>query len=210
MEVFKNIPNVGMSSLQDKISYSIGHHVGMTLKKDGFEEIDLDIFTKAIQDVFDNKRPLLHPQEMQQVVHMHIQEVMEEKGKRNLLKGRDFLANNSKKKGVISLPSGLQYTVKSEGKGGRTPTLDDTVVVHYEGKLLNGALFDSSRHRGQPAAISLKQVIRGWQDALVLMTVGAKWQLFIPSNLAYGQHGMPPQIEPYSTLIMEVELLEIQ
>ena len=137
------------------------------------------------------------------------QKTLKEQGGKNLAEGKAFLAENGKKQGVKTLPSGLQYKVLSEGSG-KAPTKTDTVTVHYRGILISGTEFDSSIARGQPATFKVDGVIPGWTEALQMMKEGAKWQLFIPPELAYGERGMPPRIYPHSTLIFEVELISVK
>ena len=134
---------------------------------------------------------------------------IKEQGQENQEQGETFLAENGKKEGVVSLPSGLQYKVVDEGTG-ETPAATDTVVTHYRGTLIDGKEFDSSHRRGEPANFPVNRVIAGWTEALQLMQVGAKWELFIPPDLAYGERGAGREIGPHSTLIFEIELIGIQ
>ena len=200
---------------KDKESYSLGYQFGMSLKMQGVD-INLDAYASAIRDALGGKEPQMSSEEMQSTVMGFRQRMadaqqktLKQQGEKNLAEGKAFLAENGKKQGVKTLPSGLQYKVLSEGAG-KTPTKSDTVTVHYRGTLINGTEFDSSIARGQPATFKVDGVIPGWTEALQLMKEGAKWQLFIPPELAYGERGMPPRIPPQSTLLFEVELLAIK
>ena len=205
--------DMALKSQKDKVSYTIGIQSGNNLKQQSID-IDPDIMAKGIKDSLSGGKLLLTDQEMREVMtafqkemaikQMSIREAMAEKNKKE---GEAFLAENKKKEGVKTLPSGLQYQVLKEAKG-KSPKPTDTVVVHYRGTRLNGSEFDSSYQRNEPANIRLDSVIRGWREALPLMKEGAKWQLFIPSDLAYGENGAGP-IEPNSTLIFEVELISV-
>jgi FKBP-type peptidyl-prolyl cis-trans isomerase FklB len=200
---------------KDKISYAIGLNVGKAMKRDAVD-VDPDILTRAIKDVFSDAKLLLTDQEAQTILTAlqgdlrKKQEVQQQQlAETNKKEGDDFLAANKTKEGIVTLPSGLQYKILQEGTGPK-PTAADTVTVNYRGSLLNGTEFDSSFKRGQPASFSVGQIIKGWTEALELMPVGSKWQLFIPPDLAYGLRGAGPSIGPNSTLVFEVELLSIQ
>jgi len=200
---------------KDKESYSLGYQFGTSLKMQGVD-INLDAYASAIRDALGGKEPRMSSEEMQSIVMGFRQRMadaqqktLKQQGEKNLAEGKAFLAENGKKPGVKTLPSGLQYKVLSEGAG-KTPTKSDTVTVHYRGTLINGTEFDSSIARGQPATFKVDGVIPGWTEALQLMKEGAKWQLFIPPELAYGERGMPPRISPQSTLLFEVEVLAIK
>jgi len=204
---------------KDKVSYAIGTSEGKRLQQ-GIKQSQIDVDTavilRAIKDVLSNGKLLLTDQEVQttlttlQADMRKKQELAQQQAaETNKKEGDAFLAANKTKEGVITLPSGLQYKVLQEGTGPK-PSASDTVTVNYRGTLLNGAEFDSSFKRGQPASFGVGQVIRGWTEALQLMPVGSKWQVFIPSDLAYGPHGSGPTIGPNATLIFEVELLSTQ
>jgi len=200
---------------KDKESYSLGYQFGTSLKMQGVD-INLDVYASAIHDALGGKEPRMSSEEMQstlmgfrQRMADAQQKTLKEQGEKNLAEGKVFLTENGKKKEVKTLPSGLQYKVLSEGAG-KTPKKSDTVTVHYRGTLINGTEFDSSIARGQPSTFKVDGVIPGWTEALQLMKEGAKWQLFIPPELAYGERGMPPRIPPQSTLLFEVELLAIK
>lgn len=194
-----------LKNQKEKVSYIIGMNIGTNFKKQ-LIDIDPSILAKGIQGALSGTKPLLTEQEIQETMVAFQKELMEKHKKQ----GENFLAENKKKEGVKTLPSGLQYKVIKAGTG-KKPKLDDTVAVHYRGTLIDGTEFDSSYRRGQPATFQVSGMIPGWIEALQLMEQGAKWQLFIPSNLAYGERGTPGgQIGPNATLIFEVELISIQ
>jgi len=203
--------NLVLKSQKEKVSYIIGMEIGSNLKKQ-LADVDSTILAKGIQDALTNRKPLLTEQEIQETMAAFQKEMMvkqTEVAKKNKAEGEAFLSENKKKEGVKALPSGLQYKVIKAGTG-KKPKSNDTVTVHYRGTLINGAEFDSSYKRGQPVSFQVSGVIPGWTEALQLMEVGAKWQLFIPSNLAYGEQGAGRDIGPNATLIFEVELVSIQ
>jgi len=191
-----------------KFSYAIGISVAQNLKQQGIESIEASALSKAFTDTFSGDVQL-KPQEAQQVIQQFISKASESKNKVNIEQGKAFLAENSQKDGVITLPSGLQYQVLVEGNGAK-PKATDTVKTHYHGTLLNGEVFDSSVQRGQPATFPVNGVIQGWVEALQLMPVGSKWKLFVPYQLAYGERGAGGKIGPCTTLVFEVELLGIE
>jgi FKBP-type peptidyl-prolyl cis-trans isomerase len=200
---------------KDKISYAIGQNIGKSLKRDAVD-VDPAILLRAIKDVLANNKPLLTDQEVQatlttlQADLRKKQDLLaQQAAETNKKEGDAFLAANKTKDGVVTLPSGLQYKILQDGTGPK-PTASDIVSVNYRGTFLNGAEFDSSYKHGQPATFGLGQIIKGWTEALQLMPVGSKWQLFIPSDLAYGAPGKGRDIGPNSTLVFEVELLSIQ
>jgi FKBP-type peptidyl-prolyl cis-trans isomerase FklB len=207
---------LALKNQKDKVSYSIGLNIGRNLANDlKKQSIDVDpnILTKGIQDALAGAKPLLTDQEIQETMVAFQKEMMakwEEIGKKNKAEGEAFLTENKKKEGVKTLPSGLQYKVIKAGTG-KKPKADDTVTVNYRGTLINGAEFDSSDKRGQPATFPVSGgIIRGWTEALQLMGEGAKWELFIPSNLAYGERGTSGMIGPNAALIFEIELVSIK
>jgi FKBP-type peptidyl-prolyl cis-trans isomerase FklB len=200
-----------LKNQKEKVSYIIGMDIGHNLKKQSID-IDPNILAKGIQDALDDAKPLLTNQEIQETMVAFKKDMMtkqEEIAKKNKSDGEAFLAENKKKEGVKTLPSGLQYKVIKAGTG-KKPKLDDTVAANYRGTLLDGTEFDSSYKRGQPASFQVSGVIPGWTEALQLMEEGAKWQLFVPSNLAYGQRGRGRVIGPNTALIFEIELISIQ
>lgn len=212
----------GLPTEKEQVSYMIGMDIGKSLKpmKD---DIDLATIKRAIDDTFADKKLLLNDEQAMKVMQTFAQKMqakqqeemvkkqaeMEAKGKVSLEEGKKFLAENGKKPGVVTTASGLQYQVITEGKGAK-PKAADSVSVHYSGKLLDGTQFDSSYERKEPAQFVLNSVVPGWTEALQLMPVGSKYKLWIPANLGYGEQGTPGgPIPPNSTLVFEVELLEI-
>ena len=197
--------------LKEKISYIIGRDMATNLKKQGIE-VEADAFLKGLKDVQAGNPSSLSQQEVQEAM-MALQQEMAQKqnaaGAANKKAGEDFLAENKGKEGVQTLPSGLQYMVIKEGTG-KSPSASDTVTTHYHGTLIDGTTFDSSYDRGQPATFPVNGVIAGWTEALQKMKEGAKWRLFIPSELAYGAQGAGDAIAPHSTLIFDVELLQVK
>lgn len=194
-----------------KISYIIGYERGMNLKamtEQTGEELDLEIFNKAITDAFNGKESALTDEQIQAVGKAYEERKVKEaadKATKNKAEGDKFLAENKTKEGVKTTASGLQYKVITEGAG-KSPKATDTVIVHYEGKLIDGKVFDSSYERGMPAQFAVNEVIKGWTEGLQLMKEGGKYEFYIPSELAYGEAGNP-MIEPNSVLIFTVELL---
>jgi FKBP-type peptidyl-prolyl cis-trans isomerase FklB len=200
---------------KEKLSYSIGMDIGGNLKR-GSVEVDPDMLAKGLKDSYGGGKTLLTEDEARQTLLTAQKALMakqaEEKlkiGEKNKADGEKFLAENAKKEGVKTLPSGLQYREITAGKG-KSPKAADTVTTHYRGTLIDGTEFDSSYKRGEPATFSVSGVIPGWVEALQLMKEGAKWQLFIPSNLAYGERGAGREIGPNATLIFEVELISVK
>ena len=193
----------------DKISYAIGMSMASNLMNSGLRNIEVESFVKAFTEVINNESTSMSPEEANQTLQEYFSKQQEEMLNKNLEIGIAFLEENSKKDNVVSLPSGLQYEILTEGNGPK-PKATESVKCHYHGTLLDGTVFDSSVQRGEPAVFGVNQVIKGWVEALQLMSVGSKWKLFIPSNLAYGSQGAGNSIEPNSTLIFEVELLGIE
>ncbi|MFH1904067.1 MAG: FKBP-type peptidyl-prolyl cis-trans isomerase [bacterium] len=212
----------GLKTAREKLSYSIGLQLGTSLKEIK-EDIDFSVAVQGIEDSFNDKKLLLTQEEIMkeltafskkmQEKQMKIMEEQKKKmdvlGKENKKLGEAFLAENKKKKDVITTKSGLQYIVLHKGEG-QKPKATDQVKVHYKGTLIDGTEFDSSYKRGEPVTFPANRVIPGWTEALQLMNVGSKYQLFIPSDLAYGERAAGPQIGPNATLIFEVELLSIE
>jgi FKBP-type peptidyl-prolyl cis-trans isomerase FklB len=206
---------LALKTPKDKASYAIGLNIGKSLHKDSVD-VDPNILAQGIKDALAGSKPLLTDDEakaamvaLQSDVRKTREAEMQIAGEANKKEGEAFLATNKTKEGVVTLPSGLQYKILKEGNGPK-PTASDSVVCNYKGTLINGTEFDSSYKRGQPATFPVGQVIHGWTEALQLMPVGSKWQLFIPSDMAYGPRGPSPDIGPNATLIFEVELLSIQ
>ncbi len=199
----------------DKVSYMIGYQIGSNFKRDGLD-VDLNMLNNGLKEALAGTKSPLSPEESQKLMaelQKNLQTKMEAKqkaeGEKNAAAGKKFLEDNAKKDGVKTLPSGLQYKILAEGKGD-SPKATDTVKTNYKGTLIDGTEFDSSYKRGQPATFPVNGVIKGWTEALQVMKPGAKWQLFVPSDLAYGPRGAGELIGPNSTLVFEVELLEIE
>ncbi|MDR2041638.1 MAG: FKBP-type peptidyl-prolyl cis-trans isomerase [Tannerella sp.] len=192
----------------DKISYALGLSIGNNFRNSGIKTVNAVDFMKGLNDVLSDVQPAIDYQEAKKIVNDYFVKLQEDKYVFNKQAGAEFLRINREKAGVVELPSGLQYEVLKKGNGAR-PKASDKVKCHYHGTLINGLVFDSSVQRGEPAVFSLSQVIPGWVEALQRMETGAKWRLFIPSALAYGEQGAGQMIEPNSTLIFDVELLNI-
>ena len=192
----------------DKFSYAIGLGIGQNLLSMGARSIDVNDFAQAIKDVLEGNKTAISHNEAREIVNKYFTELEEKMNAENIEKGKAFLEENKKNPNIVTLPSGLQYEVITEGNG-KKPKATDRVRCHYEGTLIDGTLFDSSIKRGQPATFGVSQVIPGWVEALQLMPEGAKWKLYIPSELAYGAQGAGEMIPPHSTLIFEVELLKV-
>src|SRR5689334_11357405 len=205
---------VVLKDQKDKISYSIGVNIGSSVRQQTQQQFELkpDLVAAGLRDALSGGKTVLTEQEVRDNL-MALQKEMvgkqAELGEKNKKEGEAFLAENKKKPGVKTLPSGLQYQVLKEGTGPK-PKTTDTVKAHYKGTLVNGTEFDSSEKRGEPATFPLTNVIAGWTEALQLMPVGSKWRLFIPSQLAYGERGAGNLIGPNSTLIFDVELIGIE
>ncbi len=192
----------------DKFSYGLGMGIGQNLLSMSVKNLDVDDFVKGLKDVLAGAKTDMSHAEAQQVVNDHFRKLAEEAYEQNKAAGEAFLAANAKKEGVVVLPSGLQYEVIAEGNG-KKPSATDRVQCHYEGTLIDGTIFDSSIKRGEPAVFGVNQVIKGWVEALQLMQEGAKWRLYIPYDMAYGEHGAGEMIPPYSALIFDVELIKV-
>ena len=200
----------------DKLSYALGIGIGSQLAGMGAKELNIDDFARAIKDVISGSELKVDNAEAQTLVQNFFQEqeakqqaAAAEAGKVAKAAGEAFLAENGKKDGVVTLPSGLQYQVLKEGDG-KKPSATDQVVCHYEGTLIDGTVFDSSYQRNQPATFGLNQVIAGWTEGVQLMQEGAKYRFFIPYNLAYGERGAGAQIPPFAALVFDVELIEVK
>lgn len=190
------------------ISYALGLSIASNLKNSGVEALDLEHFTSGLNAIMNNEQIRMSPDEANQILGDFFEGMQKKAEGNNSEAGKAFLAENKTKAGVIETPSGLQYSVITEGNGAK-PTAKNKVTVHYTGTLLDGTVFDSSVARGEPATFGVTQVISGWVEGLQLMSKGAKYKFFIPSNLAYGAQGAGKSIGPNATLIFEVELLEI-
>jgi peptidyl-prolyl cis-trans isomerase len=200
----------------DKLSYALGIGIGSQLAGMGAKELNIDDFAQAIKDVISGSELKVDNAEAQTLVQNFFQEqeakqqaAAAEAGKAAKAAGEAFLAENGKKDGIVTLPSGLQYQVLKEGDG-KKPSATDQVVCHYEGTLIDGTIFDSSYQRNQPATFGLNQVIAGWTEGVQLMQEGAKYRFFIPYNLAYGERGAGAQIPPFAALVFDVELIEVK
>ena len=192
----------------DKFSYGLGMGIGQNLLSMGVQDMNVEDFVKGLKDVLTGAKPEMSHSEAQAVVNDHFRKLAEEAYTQNKASGEAFLAENAKKEGVTVLPSGLQYEVITAGNG-KKPSATDRVQCHYEGTLIDGTIFDSSIKRGEPAVFGVNQVIKGWVEALQLMQEGAKWRLYIPYDMAYGEHGAGEMIPPYSALIFDVELIKV-
>lgn len=192
----------------DKVSYALGLSIGNNFQNSGIKDLQIEDFVQGLKDVLTESKPSISYDEAKQVINDYFMKLQQERLEVNKKAGEEFLNINKHKAGVTELPSGLQYEVLKSGDGAK-PSANDKVKCHYHGTLINGTVFDSSVQRGEPAVFGVSQVIPGWVEALQLMSVGSKWRLFIPSNLAYGEHGAGDVIEPNSTLIFDVELLDI-
>jgi len=204
-----------LNNEKDKVSYMIGYQIGSNFKRDGLE-VDLNMVLNGMKEASTGVASPLSPEESQKLMtdlQKNLQAKAEAKqkadGEKNAKEGKAFLEENAKKKDIVKLPSGMQYKILTAGKGD-SPKATDTVKTHYRGTLIDGTEFDSSYKRGEPATFPVNGVIKGWTEALQLMKPGAKWQLFIPSELAYGEGGAGESIGPNSTLIFEVELLSVE
>lgn len=196
-----------LKTQKDSLSYSIGLNIGKSLQQDSIE-INPEIMVKAMKDAAENK-PLFTDEIAKKTIADYGKRRLAEQGEKNKKTGEAFLAENKKKNGVITLPSGLQYRVIVMGEG-KKPKANQTVVVHYRGMNIDGKEFDSSFRNGQPVSFRVDRVIKGWTEALQLMPVGSKWELFASPDLAYGENGINPVIGPNCTLIFEIELLAIK
>lgn len=199
----------------DKLSYALGMSIASSLAQSGVTELNVEDFGAAIKASLAGEMPALDFEEAGQILDNFFKEMQEKQaaeaaklGEAMKKEGEDFLAENAKKEGVVVLPSGLQYKVVKEGSD-RMAGKTDTVRCHYEGRFINGQVFDSSYKRGVPAEFGVNQVIKGWTEALQLMGEGAEWELYIPYNLAYGEAGAHGSIPPYSALVFKVEVIKV-
>ena len=192
----------------EKVSYSLGVNVAKSVKSQGLESIDADAVARAFKDVFEDNKLELSEEESNAILQEYFTKLASKANVANLAEGQKFLEENAKREGVVTTASGLQYEVLSKGEGD-SPKETDKVTVHYHGTLIDGTVFDSSVERGQPATFPVNGVIPGWVEALQLMNPGAKYKLFIPSSLAYGERGAGGSIGPNATLVFEVELISI-
>jgi len=193
----------------NKISYALGMNLAQNLKASGIETVEYAEFTKGLEAAFEGKDTQMSAEEANQTLQDFFGALQAKQAEGAIQAGKDFLAENAKKEGVVTLESGLQYEILTEGSGAK-PAATDQVECHYHGTLTDGTVFDSSVERGEPAVFPVNGVIQGWVEALQLMPVGSKWRLAIPSDLAYGERGAGQQIGPHTTLVFEVELLSIK
>lgn len=194
----------------DSASYALGLRIAQNLKAQGLDPLVMSLFQKGMQDAVLAKKPLIADELLDLCIGNYQQKLSSQKSVVARKAGDVFLANNGKRAGVITLPSGMQYEIIKAGTDTVKPTLASKVKCHYHGTLMNGVIFDSSVERGEPITFPLSNVIRGWQEALQLMTVGSKWKLYVPADLAYGDQQKGDKIVPGSLLIFEVELLGIE
>lgn len=206
--------NVEIKSAMDSVSYAIGADIGNNLKRGKIDSLNIDIVAMGLQDGLDSAMKL-DETTMRQVMQAFMMKMQtkrqaeeQAKGEENRLAGEKFLAENGKRPGVVTTPSGLQYEIVTAGTGAK-PTAEDVVSVHYHGTFTNGEMFDSSVERGEPAELPVGQWIPGFVEALQLMPVGSKWKLAIPSDLAYGPAGSGDRIPPNSVLLFDLELLKV-
>ena len=196
-----------IKTIMDKLSYALGLSMGQNFKGSGIQNINADDFADALRAVYEDKEKKMSYDEAKKVVQDFFTELEANAGAMNEELGKKFLEQNAQQEGVKVTESGLQYLVLKEGNGVK-PGPEDAVTVHYTGRLIDGTVFDSSVERGEPATFAVGQVIPGWVEGLQLMSEGAAWRLFIPSNLAYGPHGTGP-IQPNSTLIFDEQLIKV-
>lgn len=194
---------------EEKISYALGLSIGGSLMQSGVKEVNIELFTEAVNSVVTGAKEIkMKPSEANTLLQEYFGKKQAEAKEAMTKVGAEFLSKNKLNEGVVELPSGLQYKILNQGDGPK-PQATDQVKCHYHGTLIDGNVFDSSVDRGEPAVFPVNGVIKGWVEALQMMEVGSKWQLFVPYDLAYGEQGAGGQIGPYETLIFEVELLEI-
>jgi FKBP-type peptidyl-prolyl cis-trans isomerase FklB len=192
----------------EKFSYALGLSLASNLLQSQIKTVEFDAMFAAIRDVMEGRKPTISPQEANEVIEEYFIAQQARLGVINAREGEEFLSRKKLEEGIIELESGLQYKIIKQGNGHK-PRLTDKVKCHYHGTLINGTIFDSSVNRGEPTVFPVNGVIKGWIEALQLMSIGSKWQLYIPPHLAYGDHGTGASIGPNSTLIFDVELLEI-
>jgi FKBP-type peptidyl-prolyl cis-trans isomerase FklB len=204
-----NVRAQALKTANDTLSYSLGVLIGNNLKQGGYDNIDLDLFLTAFMATMKKEPTIFNTADCGTYVQKMASEVKMRQFESNKVAGDQFLAENKKKSGVIALENGIQYEVLREGNGPK-PKVTDEVIVHYHGTLIDGTVFDSSVDRGESISFPLNGVIKGWTETLQLMPVGSKWRVYIPYNLAYGDRAAGPTIQPYSTLIFEIDLLGIK
>ena len=194
--------------IMNKLSYALGLGIGQQIKSMGIEDFSVEDFAQSIRDCIEGKETQMSSKEAQILLNTYFAEKEQKQAQAAMAEGKAFLENNGKKEGIVTTKSGLQYEVLTEGNG-KSPKATDTVRCHYEGRLLDGTVFDSSYQRNQPADFGLNQVIAGWTEGVQLMKEGAKYRFYIPYNLAYGEQGAGGSIPPYATLVFDVELVKV-
>lgn len=192
----------------DKISYALGLGIGQQLKSMNIRNFNMEDFSRSIADVMNGRETAMTAREAQQLLNEYFESKAKEDAQQAIAEGAAFLKENGQREGVVTTKSGLQYEVLTEGTG-KNPKATDQVRCHYEGRLINGNVFDSSYQRNEPADFGLNQVIAGWTEGVQLMKEGAKYRFFIPYVLGYGERGAGSQIPPYSTLVFDVELIKV-
>ncbi len=206
----KNSTANNLKNLKDSSSYALGINMARSLQSQYLSTLNFTLFEKGMKDALENKKIHFTEQEITATINKYLQLMNSQKAKIAKEAGKKFLALNAKRNGVICLPDGLQYEILKAGTDSVKPTLNDRIKCHYRGTLIDGTVFDSSIDRGEPITFPLRGVIKGWQEALQLMTVGSKWKIYLPSSLAYGDNEAGDKITPGTTLIFEVELLGIE
>lgn len=207
MDILELLGNIGKTEEKDKISYSAGVVMAMSLKDIGFDEIKYEDYTDGMRSVLEKSTEKISPKRSIEIFNNYVALLQEELKVKNAAIGKAFLEKNAKREGIVTLASGLQYEILAEGRG-QIPKITDTIDVIYEGYLLNKDVFDSTKETG-PQKMRILQTLTGWQEALQLMPEGSRWKIYIPHGLAYGHIGAPPMIQPNSTLIFIIELLNI-
>jgi FKBP-type peptidyl-prolyl cis-trans isomerase FklB len=197
-----------MKNDTQKLSYALGVNIGLSLKPQGVEQVDVQMLVNGLNDVISGSELQMEKEEVHSILKNHFEQLQARMAKNAFEAQAAYFDENGKIEGVITLESGLQYLVLKAGVGA-IPTLTSEVTTHYHGTTIDGKVFDSSVERGEPASFPVNRVIAGWTEALQLMPIGSKWKLFVPSNLAYGEQGAGDKIPPNAPLIFEVELLEI-
>lgn len=206
----QNKQSADLKSEVDTVSYSLGVSIAQNLKMNGFDSINAAAFAEGINDFMNDENPKIHPSMADQLISAYITTKRARAFEETKKEGEDFLASNKDKENIKTTESGLQYEVVEEGSG-ISPDENDNVTVHYTGKTIDGEVFDSSVERGEPVTFQLNQVIRGWSEGLQLMKEGAKWKLYVPAELGYGERGTPDgSIPPNSALIFDVELISVE
>lgn len=195
---------------KDSASYALGISVGQSLEAQNLSNINTELFVKGLKEITEKKKVQLTDAQVMNIITAYAAKMQAQKTEANIAAGKKFLETNAKRPGVVTLPDGLEYEVLKAGTDTVKPTLADKVTCHYHGTLIDGTIFDSSIDRGEPVTFPLNGVIKGWQEALQLMTVGSKWKIYLPAELAYGNKGAGDKIGPGATLIFTVELLGVQ